>query len=124
MDEWEIFFYDEKNECVSSLTKYHAENCSIEPLVEAHPETIYFFAKLQMHKDWDFNEYPGTAFYAGSYDEPLFVLPETITPVPIGRVLEVRETEQGIEFDTEYFCVGIRGCQANGHTNDCPEWEE
>lgn len=42
----EVFFYDEHNECVSSLTRYHAEECSIEPLVEAHPDVIYFYATL------------------------------------------------------------------------------
>lgn len=44
MDQEEVFFYDEENECVSSLTRYHAEECSIEPLVEAHPDVIYFYA--------------------------------------------------------------------------------
>lgn len=42
----DVFFYEEENECVSSLTKYHAENLDIESLVEAHPDTIYFYATL------------------------------------------------------------------------------
>lgn len=41
-----VFFYDEANDCISSLTKYHAEELSVEPLVEAHPEVIYFYATL------------------------------------------------------------------------------
>lgn len=64
MDDWEVFFYDEETDCISSLTKYHAGVSNDDPqlldnLVEAHPETIYFFARLQPHKDWDFNEYAG-----------------------------------------------------------------
>lgn len=45
MDE-EVFFYWEQTNSVASLTKFHAEELSIEPLVEAHPDTIYFYATL------------------------------------------------------------------------------
>lgn len=42
-----IFFYDEEHDAVSSLSKYHAEHClPIEPLVDAHPNVIYFYAYL------------------------------------------------------------------------------
>lgn len=44
--EEDVFFYWESMDCVSSLTKHHAEELSIEPLVEAHPNTIYFYATL------------------------------------------------------------------------------
>lgn len=47
LPEERVFFYDEKNDAVSSLTGYHEEECSIEPLVEAHPNVIYFYATLQ-----------------------------------------------------------------------------
>ena len=42
-----VFYYDEEQKQICSLTKYHAENLSVEPLVEAHPEVIYFLAKLE-----------------------------------------------------------------------------
>lgn len=57
MDDWDVFYYDEENEQVCSLSKYHAENCSVEPLVEAHPDVIYFYASLTPHRGWDFNKY-------------------------------------------------------------------
>lgn len=55
----EVFFYDEKNDTISSLTKYHAENCSIESLVEAHPDVIYFYVNLTPWVDvaLDYNTY-------------------------------------------------------------------
>jgi hypothetical protein len=40
----DVFFYDEKNETVSTITKYHSENLSVGSLVEAHPDVIYFYA--------------------------------------------------------------------------------
>lgn len=46
MDE-EVFLYEPGLDSVVSLTKYHAQNCSVEPLVEAHPDIIYFYATLQ-----------------------------------------------------------------------------
>lgn len=46
MDE-EVFFYWEEMDCVSSLTAYHAkEIADVVPLVEAHPNAIYFYATL------------------------------------------------------------------------------
>lgn len=45
MDE-EVFVYDPQMDAVMSLTKYHAENLSVWPLVEAHPNAIYFYATL------------------------------------------------------------------------------
>ncbi len=53
----EVFFYDEKHDTISSLTRHHAEYGSIGALVEAHPKVIYFYATLVPWKDWDFNEY-------------------------------------------------------------------
>lgn len=45
MDE-RVFFYDEERDLISSLSNYHEERCDITPLVEAHPDTIYFYATL------------------------------------------------------------------------------
>lgn len=45
MDE-EVFLYEPSMDCVMSLANYHAKHCSVEPLVEAHPGTIYFYATL------------------------------------------------------------------------------
>lgn len=46
MDE-EVFLYDPRLDAVCSLATYHAQNCMpIEPLVEAHPHIIYFYATL------------------------------------------------------------------------------
>lgn len=44
--EEEVFLYDEKNEIVSSISKYHTEHFSIESLVEARPGVIYFYATM------------------------------------------------------------------------------
>lgn len=113
MDDWEVFFYDEERAVVSSLSKYHAEECGIEPLVEAHPDVIYFFAKLEMHRDWDFNQYagfrrlcdpplPGLEFYEVSLDAE---------PNAFGHSIEL-------------VCNGEKNCYADRHANDCPKWEE
>lgn len=103
-EDWDVFFYDEETNCVSSLTKYHAENCSIEPLVEAHPDVIYFYAKLELHKEFDFNQVAmpavdpdaptlfdigvdrGSLFLYNDEPLPLFTLPET---VPLGEGMTV-----------------------------------
>lgn len=42
-----VFFYDEINQCVSSISRYHEEECCVEALVESWPDVIYFYAKLE-----------------------------------------------------------------------------
>ena len=97
MDEWEmVFFYDKENDCVCSISNYHAENCDVGSLVEAHPEVIYFYANLVPQKEWDFNEvawpqydfgphgpipdlprtFVNDAFNHGSHRESMFIEPE------------------------------------------------
>lgn len=46
MEEEGVFFYDEDLDIISSITKYHGDNLSVGPLVEAHPNVIYFYATL------------------------------------------------------------------------------
>ena len=112
MLDYEVFFYDEETEAVSSLSKYHAENCSIEPLVEAHPDVIYFYAKLEMYKEWDFNEVamqpmclcPGAPYHSLTCPANKNSQDSGAAPLPL--------------------CTTNRFCQAKLHANDCPKWEE
>lgn len=43
----QVFYYWERMDCVSGITRFHEEECDVGALAEAHPNTIYFYATLQ-----------------------------------------------------------------------------
>lgn len=79
MGEWDwVFFFNEAQNNVESVTTYHQLDCDIGSLAEAHPEVIYFYAEFSPLKEWDFNEYAGqpTLFDTGVDRATIFILPD------------------------------------------------
>lgn len=45
--EW-YFVYDPSDGSFGPIAEFHQNNCSIEPLVDAHPEAIYMLMTLEV----------------------------------------------------------------------------